>query len=308
MRHVILFLLFVSLFGAAACDGKATASDPSGAAKKPSSKEYETCSSSADCADGLRCLDAMCRRSARSNVADYYGARGAMLLSAHDVAGAVDAFSKAEARYEADHLAIPPELDCAYGVALAQAQADHEKAELGARVLHRCLSGVPAGSMLRDQALATMATLDGAGFEPSHLATDKPADRYLSNSPAAPSSDKLKVTVVASPATSSASFAAIADRVAQPDLRSALVACWQKYSDTAKTASLTVLLPIKVAYADSGYDDEPGGYVLKLDAAPAGSTPDAAAAGCVRAAIADAVSHVSGIRDGFQTSLKITIE
>jgi hypothetical protein len=304
MRHVILLLTL-----AAACDGKATASDPSGAAnKKASSKEYETCASSSDCGDGLRCLEAVCRRTARSNVADYYGARGAMLLASHDVAGAVDAFGKAESRYEADHLGIPPELDCAYGVALAQAQSDHEKAELSARVLHRCLMGTPAGSALREQALATMATLDGAGFDPSHLATDKAADRYLSNSPSAPSSDKLKVTAAASPATSSASFAAIADRVQQADLRSGLVACWQKYSDATKTSSLTVMLPIKAAYADSGYDDEPGGYVLKLDPAPAGSTPDAAAAGCVRAAIADAVAHVSGIKDGFSTSLKITIE
>ena len=306
MRHVALLLLIV----AAACDGKATASDPSGAAKHATSKEYETCASSADCADGTRCLEAVCRRTARSNVADYYGARGAMLLSQHDIAAAVDAFGKAESRYEADHLAIPPELDCAYGVALAQAQADHEKAELGARVLHRCLMGAPPGSELREQALTTMATLDGAGFDPAHLASDKPADRYLSNAPAGPSTDKLKVTATASPPTSSASFAAIADRVAQPDLRGALIACWQKYADATKTQSLTVSLPIKSAYADSGYDDEPGSFSVKLDPLTGANPYDSQAEAnvCVRAAIADAVAHVSGIKDGFQTSLKITIE
>ncbi len=302
MRYVVLLLL-----AAAACDGKATASDPQGA-RRSSSKEYETCAASSDCADGLRCLQETCRRSARSNVGDYFAARGDLLYGKNDVAGAIDAYARAEARYEADHLAIPPEIDCAYGGALAAAQSDHEKAELGARVLHRCLMGTPAGSSLRDHALASLATLDDAGFEPSHLALDKAADVYLSRAPSTPATEKLKVTATGEPVTSSASFAMIADRVGQGDLRSPLISCWQKYADTTKKTSLAVSLPIKASYVDSGYDDEPGGFVVKLDPAAAGSGPDADATACVRAVVEPAIAQVKGIKDSFATKLKITIE
>ena len=305
MRYAVVTTL---LLAAAACDGKATASDPQGA-RRASSKEYETCASSSDCADGLRCLQETCRRSARSNVGDYYAARGDLLFGKNDVGGAVDAYAKAEARYEADHLPIPPELDCAYGGALAAAQSDREKAELGARVLHRCLMGTPAGSSLRDHALASLATLDDVGLEPAHLALDKPADVYLSRAPSTPATEKLKVTAAGEPPSTSASFTMISDRVAQGDLRSLMISCWQKYADATKKTSLTVYLPIKAAYVDSGYDDEAGAFQIKLDPPATGATgPDADATACIRAAVEPAIGQIKGVRDAFATRLKITIE
>jgi hypothetical protein len=304
MRYLVGLLLV-----AAACDGKATASDPQGGARRSASKEYESCAASSDCGDGLRCFEEACRRSARSNVGDYHAARGALLLEKNDVSGAIDEYAKAEARYEADHMGIPPEIDCAYGAALAAAQSNREKAELGARVLHRCLMGAPAGSALRDHALATLATLDDAGLEPAHLALDKPADVYLSRAPATPATEKLKVTAAGDPPSPSASFAMVTDRVTQGDLRGSFVSCWQKYADTTKKTSLTVSLPIKASYVDSGYDDEPGGFVVKLDPAPAGASgPDAEAASCVRGVVEPTLAQLKGVKDGFSTKLKITIE
>ena len=305
MRHVVVLLLLA----AAACDGKATASDPQGGSRRSSSKEYESCAASSDCGDNLRCFDNACRRTQRSNVGDYHAARGALLVKS-DVAGAIDEYAKAEARYEADHLGVPPEVDCAYGAALAAAQSDREKAELGARVLHRCLMGAPAGSALRDRALASLATLDDAGLEPSHLALDKPADVYLSRAPATPATEKLKVTAAGDPPPAGTSFALVSDRVQQGDLRGSFVSCWQKYADATKKTSLVVALPIKAAYVDSGYDDEAGSFAVKLDPPPNGASTqaDSEATACVRAIVEPAIAQVKGIKDSFSTKLKITIE
>jgi len=311
MRSIVVLLALVSIAGAGAgCDGKATASDPQASVRKlERSHEYESCASSADCADGLRCFDLTCRRSARSNVGDYHAARGARLLARGDAGAAIDAYAQAEARYEADHLAIPPELDCGYGKALATAQRDHDKAELGARVLHRCLMGAPPGSALHERALASLAELDDAGLEPSHLAVDKAADVYLSRPSASPPSDKVKITAVGEPPPAGASFVAITDRVTAGDLRAPLVACWQRYTEATKKPVLTVALPLKSAYVDSGYDDEAGAFSLKLEPAPAGASgAEAEATACVRASVESALAQIKGVRDAFQTKLKITIE
>jgi hypothetical protein len=309
MRHVVILLLLAAAAAAAACDGKATASDPTGARRSGSSKEYESCAASSDCGDGLRCFQEACRRTARSNVGDYHAARGDRLIAKADVNGAIDAYAEAEARYEADHLGIPPELDCEYGAALAAAQSNHDKAELGARVLHRCLIGAPAGSALRDHALASLAELDEAGLEPSHLAVDKAADVYLSRAPATPATEKLKVTAAGDPPPAAATFTMITDRVAAGDLRSSMVSCWQHYADATKKTSLTVSLPMKAAYIDSGYDDEAGSFVVKLDPAAAGAAgPDADATACVRTVVEPVIAQIKGLREGFTTKLKITIE
>lgn len=299
----------VALALAPACDGKATASDPP-AALAPVEKvaEYESCSTSRDCAAGLRCFDDTCRRSARSNVGDYYAAVGARQLADNKIDASVASYAQAVARYEADKLGIPPEVDCGYGGALVAARANHDKAELGARVLHRCLMGTPAGSSLRERALATLAMLDEAGLEPAHLALDKPADVYLSRAPAAPTTDKLKVTVTGEPAPSGQSFGLVTERATAADLHGALVACWQPWFDATKKQALVVGLPLKVKYQASQYDDEPGSYSLTLDPAPAGSTPEASAAACIRGVLDPALATVKGLRDGFQTRLTIRIE
>jgi hypothetical protein len=294
---------------AGACDGKATASDPPNAAG-PVEKvaEYESCSTSRDCATGLRCFDETCRRSARSNVGDYYAAVGARQLADSKVDAAVGSYAQAVARYEADKQGIPPEVDCGYGAALVAARSDHDKAELGARVLHRCLMGAPAGSTLRDRALATLAILDDSGLEPAHLAADKPADVYLSRAPAAPAADKLKITAAGDPPPPGSSFALITDRVTAADLHGALVACWQPWFDATKKQALVVGLPIKVRYQPSQYDDEPGTFTLALDPAPGGSAPEATATACVRGVVDPALATVRGFKDGFQTKLTIRIE
>jgi hypothetical protein len=304
----LALVALVALPWAASCDGKATASDP-GSLHAGRDHEFESCTVSVECDDGLRCFDGTCQRTERSNVGDYYAANGARLLAGGHVAAGVTSYAKAEARYEADHLHVPPDLDCAYGAALVLAKKDHEKAELGARVLHRCLMGTPAGSSLRLRALASLAQLDDDGLEPAHLAVDKPADVYLSRAPSAPATDKLKIVATGEPPPSSKSFPAIVERIGDSDLRAPLVACWQKFYDATKKPALAVSLPIRSKYVSSGYDDEPGSYKMTMDAPPAAAgTPVGDATACVHAVLEPALTDLKGVHDSFQTRLSIKIQ
>jgi hypothetical protein len=289
------------------CDSRAKASG--GGKGEVRSREYETCDATAACAEDLHCFDNVCRRAARSNVGDFFAALGEQYKAKGDLEAAVDAYNKALGHYDSEKIGVPPDVDCAYGATLAAAKQNKEHAELGARVLHRCILAVPVGSPLRDRALVALATLNDAGLDPLALGRTQLADVYLTRAPKGPSLDKLTVTVAPSPPVDKKSFPMVTDRLAQPDLKTALVACWQQYNQATKKTALTVALPVKWGYIPSEYDDEPGKYIFKMDApAPALAGPDAAADTCARAAVEPALKALTTVRDSFTTKLQITIK
>jgi hypothetical protein len=290
----------------AACDTKAKASDPQSRVEK--ARELESCSTSAQCGDELRCFDRECRRTARSTVGDYFAALGANARGKGDVEAAIDAYSRALGHYDTEKLAAPPDVDCAYGAALAAGKANKQHAELGARVLHRCLLAVPVGSSLRLQALADLATLADAGLDPLALGRTQLADVYLTRD-SAPSSDKLNVTYAAVPVPTVKSYQGVTDALNAPEVKSALVACWQAYNNAAHKDTLVDAITIKGAYSPSQYEDETGSFAMKVDpptAQPAG-TPDAAADVCVRGVVEPVLKNVQ-VHDAFQTRLTITVK
>lgn len=291
------------------CDSRAKASDSQSGRAESKSKEYESCGASVYCQDDLRCFDNVCRRNARSTVGDYFAALGTHLRTKGELAGAIDAFNRALGHYDSEKIALPPDVDCAYGSTLAAARTKKEQAELAARVLHRCVLAVPAGSVLRDRALADLALLAEAGLDPLALGRTQLADVYLTRAPQKPASDKLQVSVTATPAVAKKTYGLIPDRLAQPDIRTALVACWENYNQATHKNALAVTVGVVSKYIPSEYDDEPGTYTTKIDPAiamPAG--PDASADQCVRAAVEPALKAVSGIRDTFTTKLTIAIK
>ncbi len=300
MRGALLCIVAL----AAACDTRAKGSNP----VHTESKEFETCGASADCAENLRCFDHTCRRTARSAVGDYFAALGLQQKKAGDVEAAIDSYNRALGHYDSEKIALPPDVDCGYGAALAAGKAKKEHAELGARVLHRCMLAVPVGSRLREQALADLATLSDAGLDPLALGKNGLADVYLTRAPAKPSTDKLTVAVTANPPVTGKTYQLIPDKLAEPDMKSALVACWDAYNAATHKDTLAVSLGIKSAYIPSEYEDESGTFSTKLDppvAMPAG--PDANADACVRAAVEPAFKSLP-LRDAFTTKLTITIK
>ncbi|HET7506109.1 MAG TPA: hypothetical protein VFK02_34050 [Kofleriaceae bacterium] len=290
------------------CDSRATASDPSAGRAEQKSREYETCSASMQCMDELRCFDHVCRRTQRSTIGDYYAAAGVLARGKGDLEAAIGSYAQALRHYDAEKLALPPDIDCAYGQALAAAKAKKENAELGARVLHRCVLAVPVGSRLREQALAELAALADAGLDPVVLGAPKLADLYLTKAPARPAADRVTVTVTPSPAPTAKSFALIPDKLKETEVRAALVACWDAYTSASKKDTLSVTIGVKASYLASEYEDEPGTYAVKLEA-PAGlspGSPDATADACVRQVLEPAIKSVR-LSDAFTTRLAITI-
>jgi hypothetical protein len=291
------------------CDSRAKASDPAGGRAEAKSKEYESCGASVHCQDDLRCLENVCRRSVRSAVGDYYAALGIQLRTRGELTGAIEAFNKALAQYDNERIALPPDIDCAYGTTLVQSRSKKEHAELAARVLHRCVLAVPPGGSLHERALADVAQLTEAGLEPLTLGRTQLADVYLTRVPQRPPTEKLAVRVTATPAVAKKTFALIPEALAQPDLKPALVACWEAYNQATRKDALTVTLAIQSKYYPSQYDDEPGRYQTKIDPAagtPAG--PEANAEQCVRAAVEPVLTSLTGIRDSFQTRLTISVK
>nr|HEX4313010.1 hypothetical protein [Kofleriaceae bacterium] len=284
-----------------ACDSRAKGADPRGDSL---SKEYESCSASSDCEDKLRCFEHACRRVARNTVGDYYAAVGQVSLAKGDVSGAVAAYEQALGHYEQ---AAPPDVDCAYGAALAAGRAKHDNAELGARVLHRCLNAV-AGGELRERALRALALLSDSGLDPLLLQTDKLADVYLKLAPAAPPppSDHA-VTVAASPAVTAAGFQAFPDKIASAELHAGMNACWDAYHKAANKDAMVVTLPLRAAYVPSQYDDEQGSFAFAIDATPGLAGADAAADECVRALVGPELKKLP-LQAGFATKLAITVK
>lgn len=304
-------IVFASLVVAslAGCDSRAKASDPAGGRAEAKSKEYESCSASVHCQDELRCFSNVCRRVTRSTVGDYFAALGAAAKARGELEAAIDAYNRALGHYDNEKIALPPDVDCAYGSTLAAARAKKEHAELAARVLHRCILAVPVGSPLRQVALAEAATLTEAGLDPLALGRAQLADVYLTRAPQKPSTDKLQVTIAPSPPVAKKTFPLVIERLSQPDMKTALVACWDVYNAASKKTTMTATVGVKWSYIPSEYDDEPGRYTSKIEpgvAMPPG--PEAAANQCVEAAVEPVLKALTTVRDSFSTNLTITVK
>ena len=305
MRGTLVVLLF-----ALGCDSKATASDPQSAAPRPEqkSKEYESCGASMHCAEGLRCVQNQCMRSARSVVGDYLGVVGYLESKKNDHAASIASYASALAQYDVEKVPLPPDVDCAYGAALAEDRANKEHAELAARVLHRCVLATPAGSQARWDALGSLAQLGmESGLDPMLLGSTKTADIYLTKGAARPATDKLTVSVSATPQPAK-SFTMITEKLGEADLKNALLACWDQYHGASKKAVLTATIGFKSGYVAAEYEDEPGRYVLKFDppvALPPG--PEATADTCVRSIVEPAIKTLK-IAEGFTTKLTVTVK
>jgi hypothetical protein len=298
----MLRLAAVLALALAACDSRAqpAAASPGGPVLDPArmSKELETCSRTADCDGDLRCFDAVCRRTDRSITGDYQAALGADLRDQGDSAGALAAYAEALAAYDGKP---PVDIDCAYGGALADARADKEKAELAARVLHRCVNVAPAGSPLREAALREIALLQPAGFDPAHLAKVEPADVYLSRAATKtkPPAGAIEVKAAPEPPATAKSWPASVDAIkAQKD---ALTACAQKAG-----SGLSVPVPVKSTFHDSGYDDEPGYYVTAVD--PKATAPASDSEKCVRDAVIAALKTVKGGGVDWAATVTVTVQ
>src|SRR5689334_9324849 len=100
----------------------------------------------------------------------------------------------------------------------------------GRRLLRRARHAAARQGRDGRRDLTDLALLNDAGLDPLALGRTQLADVYLTRAPQKPASDKLQVLVSALPAVDKKTYALIPDRLAQPDMRAALVACWEAYN------------------------------------------------------------------------------
>src|SRR5688572_21230352 len=109
MRNLVWLVVLV-----AACDTKATASDPQTGGGAPraeqKSRELESCGATLHCGENLRCSDQVCRRTARSAVGDYYAASAAAALARGEVDTAITQYAASINQYGAEKIqgGVPP--------------------------------------------------------------------------------------------------------------------------------------------------------------------------------------------------------
>jgi hypothetical protein len=302
MKHQCLLYVL----GLGACDSRATASGGETATPKRLSAELESCGTTSHCGEGLRCWDRVCMRETRSILGDYHAARGARAAASGDHDAALAAYAEGLAAYEAANLTVPPDLDCTYGVALVRARGSKDKAELAARVLHRCLLAVPVTGGLRAQAMNGLAELASSGLDPNQIARPQLADLYLTRAAAPPPTDKLTISVSADPMPRGKTYALIPERLAQPDARAALIPCWEQHFADTRAKGLDARVGLEVKYRPSEYDDEPGSYAQAWSAPPATGAA-AEAQTCVRAALEPLIAPLK-LRDAFQATLTVSIK
>jgi hypothetical protein len=302
VAHVRLLGLAL-LIALAGCDTRAE-STPAGSVGHPDrlSREHESCGTTAHCAEGLRCFEQTCRRTDRSLLGDYHAALGAQARDSGDAEAARAAYAEAVGVYEAEGLAVPVDVECGHGVALAAGGADKERTERAARVLHRCVAAAPPGSALRASALRAAAGLHAAGLDPAHLAREQPADVYLSRAPSRPRSEDLAIEVTASPAPSAKGWPTVVEAI--QGARPALVACWEAHHADRGAPTLTVGVPLRSVHRQL-YDDEPAYSETRID--PRGPAAAGEAETCVRAAVAAAVEPVRG-GGTFATTVTVTVK
>lgn len=268
------------------------------------SAKWESCAATSDCVDPLRCIDEVCRDAKRTDVGDYLLASGKAALSRGEIDFAVAQLTGAERQYTNEKLEVPADVYCALGAALVELRRDQTKAEEAARRLHRCLQGLPDGSKLRDYALSRLALLGEVGFDPVHLQGKEVSDRYLTKAPRKPPTAELTITATGSPASKRKSYGEWIAALSGPEVKAALVPCYEAWWKATRKKELSVVVPFKYRFHLDPDDEALDRGILKVDKIkPSADANVAAATQCAATALAPIAEKTGkSFRDGGWTS------
>jgi hypothetical protein len=284
--------------------GTASAAAPLAGARL--SRAGETCGSTGECEEPLRCVQAVCVSAQTSRLGEYHWAAGQAAVE-RGLPSAADHFQQAVTQFDADKQPVPAALLCDYGAALRRA-GDPKGAEQAARLLHRCLLAAATGSAEHARALRELAALAPRGLDPSLLGRDAPADRYLTAEPAKAPVDALKVDVARSTKASDRGYEAFAKKLEGAEGRPVLQKCFASYWNDTMATKLVARVTLKNS-ARFGDDDAYVGGTAELTVEPGANPAESAALDCLRAGLAplaDAVAK-SGAQGSFSGGLTVTL-
>jgi hypothetical protein len=285
--HILVLTLL-----AAACDPRAksaevTAAGMTGAtAPKNASKARESCASTSECDEGLRCVEQTCRSPQSTRLGEYYWTAGQVHMAKNKIPQAAEALQQALGVYTEEKLEVPAGLLCDFGAALRRKKGDARATEQAARLLHQCLLAAPSGSKEHAMALVELVELEPLGLNPKLLAGDKLADAYLLG-PAKPEGpQEVVVTIEKSKPSPDKGYENFVIMAQGSEAKKALTPCYDKYFAAAQKPLLEIVVPLKMSVI-TGDDDLIVGGSLKLEGdAPAYSGAEAEAATCVKDALA----------------------
>ena len=301
-----LALALLTLAGTG-CDptAKTSSNDRAFATSERLSRQHESCASSLDCAEGLRCFHQVCRSPEASLIGDYHAAVGARALAGSNGEKAATAYTAAVNRYQSDKVPVPPALECAKGRALVALRQDRDQAEKAARALHSCLLGAPAGSKLREQALADLAILGDSGLDPELLARAEPMDTYLTKQPARPSTESLVVEASGDARTKAGTYTEFLALIEGAPMREKLVGCWESHWKATKKKELSVTIPFRYRFIRADFVEDDRDKLSIEGDEPAAGSPER----CVHDALATAAEEFSrGKRTGNRWEAAVTVD
>ncbi len=302
------YLLLASLLSITACDSSARtgANIVAPAAADGQSLAYESCQSTADCESELRCIDGTCLSAQRSRLGDYYAALGRRLLT--DPAASSRAYNLAATQYEQEKLSPPMDLLCEQGIALAAGREDVQLAEAGARILHKCVLGVPPGSHLARAAMDALASLSEVGLEAELLTRSETADLYLTGEAMRPDTESLQLSISGDDKNKRRSYTGLLEALQTPDARTQFVGCWESNYKLTKNEELQIVLDLSYMFLLDEDDESRDRAVLKLSPVNPSDPQLEPAQRCVEAAAsAIADEYVKGVREDTRWKLSLQL-
>ncbi len=263
-RRETVLLALVSCLPLAACEAPVKSSAAQSAAMQKSSQEMESCSSSGQCAEELRCIDATCQNLKRSRLGDFYAEAGRVAMLGIDPMEPSNQFNAAVAQYDSEGLELPIDVLCGQGSALAMARADIKLGEAGARVLHRCLLKTPPNSSIARSALQSLVSLSEAGLDPTVLARDEIGDLYLSGDAIVAEPAEVQVAFRDDgKASKKRGFGTLMTALQAAGSTSAMKDCFP--SDETTKGPIEVVLPFSFRYVMDEDDESRDRFLLSLE-------------------------------------------
>jgi hypothetical protein len=288
-----------------ACKPRVRAGDE--AESRPAASEWESCATTADCGEGLRCLAQTCRRAASSRLGEYNWVAGQVALERGQKEQATVRFEEAMSQFEKEQVEPPAGLLCDYGEALRRRAGDAKSSEQAARLLHRCLLAAPWGTAEHARALRELVELEPLGLDPSLVARDTAGDRYLVKEVKRPP-PVVKVEVTPKQVARDPGYQAWVARLGGDEVRKLLLGCWEKHGEGAE---VTVVIGSKLR-ARLGDDDIYLGGTLELLPDPSREQGAAAPAieTCLRESLGElaAESAKKGHNDSWTGSVSIAFK
>jgi hypothetical protein len=262
------------------------------------------------CADGLRCVSNECRAERTSVLGEYSAAEGRLAMTAGDHEAAARAYDRAIARFETAKVDVPAHVYCEQGHALVALRADKARAELAARVLHRCVRGVPTASTKWRAAIDDLALLGQVGLDPTTLTKEQLADAYMTKEPTAPDASSLEWTVTGDARTRSRTYGGFIEALQNDEAKAAVIPCWETYWRQTHTTELGVTLAFRYRFRlDQNEDFDRA--VISIEEPTTNADPALAAAHtCFREAlapVADQYASTSG-ESSWQASITFALK